>query len=92
MEIIINKDQAAFHTTELTPAHVYVGTTDFAVILSDMEAGKLPVGTGKPFPVEFDKENDTPKMGNLSPWIAQQTNMPYNPQPVSPAELFGVGF
>lgn len=89
MEIVYSGKNAQFHTQVLTPAHVYTGTNDFSVILKDMEEGKLPTGSGRPFPVEFDKENDTPDMSSLQPWIAQQTNMSYNPKPVSPAELFG---
>lgn len=92
MEIVYSSKEAQFHTQTLTPAHVYVGMNDWSNILKDMEEGKFPVGTGRPFPVNFDKENDTPDMKSLSPWIAQQTDMSYNPTPIGPADLMGVGF
>ena len=54
---------------EMTPMHAYKGTPDFSVILKDMERGLLPVGTGKPFPVVFQDDDD--QMTNqpaVSPW------------------------
>ncbi len=91
MEIIYSKNETQFHTRELTPAHVYVSTSDFAAILSDMERGLLPVGTGKPFPVEFDNEGRPSRMeGNMSPWAMQNTNLMHEPDhPIGPNELFG---
>ena len=52
---------------EMTPAHAYAATNDFALILDEITKGNLPVGTGKPFPVNFDDEKETPKSFS-SPW------------------------
>ena len=58
---------------EMTPAHAYAGMADFANVLDDMREGKFPVGTGKPFPVNFDVDIDPatqqPKMP--SAWTAR---------------------
>lgn len=51
---------------ETTPAHCYCGTNDLAAILDDIVKGNMPVGTGKPFPVNFDDPTETQTF--TSPW------------------------
>lgn len=53
MDIYYSESQAR---NNLTPAQRYVATSDFAAILRDMEVGNFPVGTGQPFPVNFDQQ------------------------------------
>ena len=58
MIVDIYVSSIANQTHEQTPFHVYQGTSDFATILNDMRKGELPVGTGKPFPVNFQEEDN----------------------------------
>lgn len=44
----------------ITPAHRYVFQSDFGKILEDIERGEIPCGSGKPFPVEFERPEDNP--------------------------------
>lgn len=62
-----------FNTPNVTPAHVYAGTSDFADILADMEKGNLPVGTRQPFPVNF--ENEDGLVASPSPWTTHNSTM-----------------
>ena len=66
----------------MTPAHAYNGTIDFASILEDMKKGEFPVGTGQPFPVNFDDEEDQLPQNAASPWVQNRTHpMPGAPPP-----------
>lgn len=47
---VVNKD--------LTPAHTYSYEGDFNVLLDAIANGKIPCGSGRPFPVEFADPND----------------------------------
>lgn len=59
----------------MTPAHNYAATTDFATILNDMKRGEFPVGTGKPFPVNFDVQTENGEVVDpMSPWTAHRTS------------------
>ena len=60
-----------------TPMHVYKGTSDFASILKDMEKGEFPVGTGVPFPVNFEEEENP--TNPMSPWTQNQSTQFYEP-------------
>lgn len=42
-----------------TPYHLYYLTRDFSTILNDIKYDKIPVGTGNPFPVEFEDKRET---------------------------------
>jgi hypothetical protein len=79
---------------EMTPAHVYAGMADFSNVLDDMRDGKFPVGTGKPFPVNFDSEIDpaTQQPAMPSAWTAHcSTNLsdPPNNMVIGP-KAFGL--
>lgn len=78
MNIQINSN-AQHH--EMTPYHVYKGTSDFASVLNDMMEGKLPVGTGKPFPVNFQSEEEDAVVNPMSPWTMMCTNNISEPKP-----------
>lgn len=43
---------------DLTPAHTYSYEGDFNVLLDAIANGKIPCGSGRPFPVEFADPND----------------------------------
>ncbi len=58
----------------MTPAHNYSATTDFSVILEDMEKGHFPTGTGQPFPVNFDVDPNISALDSMSPWAAHRTD------------------
>jgi hypothetical protein len=77
MIVDIYVSSIANQTHEQTPFHVYQGTSDFATILNDMRKGELPVGTGKPFPVNFQEE-DNP-INPMSPWSQNYTTNTYEP-------------
>ena len=68
MEIMVNRN---IQSCEQTPAHVYHGTSDFATILNDIRDGHLPTGTGKPFPVNFQSDNQN-AVNPASPWTKNQ--------------------
>jgi hypothetical protein len=67
---------------EWTPMHAYAATKDFATILNDIQKGELPVGTNKPFPVNFAEEEENPP----SQFIRDHTSMFSNPHP---SEIIG---
>lgn len=79
-------------TTMQTPAHVYNGTQDFVKILEDMKKGEFPVGTGQPFPVNFDSEEQQLNPDASSPWVQHCTNPQIGGPPVQPIgpEIFGL--
>lgn len=60
--------------TQLTPAHTYATTSNFANILDDLAKGNIPCGTGQPFPVNWKTETNN----NNPPWI-NRTNYPQTP-------------
>lgn len=66
--------------TPITPYHTYAGMSDFATILNDMKDGKLPVGTQRPFPVNFAAE-DSPEVNPMSPWSKNYTANIMEPKP-----------
>lgn len=59
---IIYTDQLASNNdgnpVNATPAAIYAGITDFAVFLSNIATGEIPSGTGQPFPVNWNSENE----------------------------------
>lgn len=67
---------------EWTPMHAYASARDFSIILNDIQKGELPVGTGKPFPVNFPDEEDNPP----SQFVRDHTSMFANPDP---NQIFG---
>lgn len=69
-----------------TPAHNYSATADFSVILDDMKRGELPVGTGQPFPVNFDVDQNMSSLDSMSPFVAHRTG---NLQEPSRNEIIG---
>lgn len=64
--------------SEITPAHHYLLTTDFSIILDELANGNIPCGTGKPFPVNW--KNDSADDNLAPPWI-ERTN--YQRPPVN---------
>lgn len=81
MDIYISSNKLT-QKHEMTPMHVYAATQDFSIVLNDIRDGNLPVGTGQPFPVNFQDEEENPP----SSFVRDRTSMFANP---NPSEIFG---
>lgn len=77
--MLIYTDEIQSKFGNMTPALAFQETTDFSAILSEIESGNIPSGTGQPFPVEDYKEKT---QNDLPPWIANNTNYVTNVPPV----------
>lgn len=81
MNIIVSGNQQP-----MTPYHSYKSTRNFSSILNDMIKGQLPTGTGQPFPVNFNEEEEF--TGPQSPWTQNTTSI-VDPRPIGPS-IFGL--
>lgn len=68
----LKNPEELYGSKNVTPAHVYAAVNDFSVILEELAKGNIPSGTGQPFDVNWNTEENE-NFNNGSPWLNQNS-------------------